>query len=476
MTWPPGDIHPEDARIPIRGRAHHDGSKTHAQREKEAAEREHGALDSAKSVAEEREQQRKIDATFERDSFGIDETALKLLSNAKNVYQASIADLYEQRKAGISGGLEYLRGYVREQPPVQRSLLAELAWAALDSFSYGLASSVSGLFTSYLSRSSGDLTNSIRKLRHPERPQQGPLHEEQSVLPRGVVSLVGGVVKQGLKKVSAGAIDALDRTETKGPASSVDAAPSVVAFLNAQSDAFVGNFHSFAANQANRLEDVLLSTVAKANPQRAVEVMQAAADAVAAEAATVREAQLQVTLEHWVKYVAQAAMGSVTTQDGSLVIDASRANHTAGEHLVNGESTLPRFDGLVDIGFHVIRPEDPVRLMSAEIRGINNNVADQLVLNGRLRPGIAVRAFGTGGPSSVVTPLTIVRDEAGRITYTDHMGIAGETPSWLSRRAGRKPSHEAELEGATLLLEEILSMDLPIARGETRGLKTDSKS
>ncbi len=478
VTWPGSEMQPEEARIPVRGRAHHDGTKRHEERERDEARKQRETIESAEEADRERDLDRKIDTTLKQQDLGIGEGPMVKLDHARSVYEASIEFLYMQRKDGISRAHTLLEGFVREQPPVRSSLIADLAWAALDSFSYGLASSISGLFTAYLSQSSGDLTDSIRKLRHPDRPKQGPLHEKQSAFPRSVVGLVGGVVKQGLKKVSASAINAIASggAASKESDGEVNSAPSVVAFLNAQEDAFVGDFKGLATSAANRLQEALLATTAKTDPDLAVRALHAAADATHAEGQRAREAQQQATLEHWIRYVAQVSLGSTKGADGSPVVDASHANHTAGEHLANGDAHLQRFDGLVDIGFHVIRPEDPVQLISAEIRGVNNNLANAIVADGRLRPGIAVRAYGVGGPSSAVTPLTVVRDESGTITYTDHMGLEWQTPNWFSRRAGRRASEEAQREGARLLLEEILAMQLPIVRGEARGLKTDSKA
>jgi hypothetical protein len=279
-------------------------------------------------------------------------------------------------------------------------------------------------------------------------------------------------------------------TPSEPAGSTASSQDAVAEFITAQSQSFYALYAPIAEEMSNRLYNTMMVTTMKTDPAGAKETMKAAIAAISAEADTAFQVQSQSTLQHWVSYVAQASLGSDTADDGSSVVDMTLANRTANEHPANvgsdNQPVLEKFDGLVDIAFVVnaARPEDPARLVSAKINGVRQAVADSLVANGRLKPGVAIRAYGTAGGGSAVTPLTIVRDESGAITFTDHMGLQWEEQSWLSKKAGhRHTTPEAQEEGARLLLGELLLQQLPTVEcGASKGspyqahsLQTDSR-
>jgi hypothetical protein len=345
---------------------------------------------------------------------------------------------------------------------------------------YGMASNIAGAMKSLLEAPGYETTPLMP---FDKGPVYGPVYEKPTKMSPAITQLVTEMVKKGLRSGSEAAIKKMQGDPgAKGSGHSVaDDQDAAAMFISTQTKAVLGDFHREAGDASRDLFNALMVTTMKTDPNAAIRVMKAATDGVQKEKLSVQEMQLQATFQHWASYVAQSALGSVERPGAAPVIDMTAANVTAGEHAANrpaGEDhALATFDGLVDLAFEIAtRPQEPVRLISAKISGVRNAVADALVLNGKLRPGVAVRAYAAGAP------ITIVRDEAGQITFTDHMGLAGERESWLSRKAGHiRPSVEAQRKGARMLLDELLASELPeITRapdkGKVRVLQTDSKS
>ncbi len=477
----------EEIRIPVTGIAHHRGTQTHRQRQADAAETKQRAADADRAAKEQADIDVKVHDRFEKADLGEHQGHREHLQQLAEDYEAQIVRLYTQRQIGIGEAKTKISDYKRSVPPVVPSLISQLAWAALDSVSYGMASNVSGLLSAVLGKPGVDSTEDRRPA---ERPLEGPVRTVESTLPPALVTLVSQAVKSGLKNAGAAAIGAMKGTSKEPANSTANDRNAVSEFITAQSKMFYGDYAPIATKMKKDLYNLLMVTTFKTDPARALSAMEAAAAAISAEADSVSELQTQSTLQHWVNYLAQVSMGSSTADDGSSVIDMVPANHTAGEHPANvgydNQPSLQKFDGLVDLAFvvNVARPEEPARLVSAKINGVNNAVADSLIVNGRLRPGVAVRAYGTSGGGNAVTPLTVVRDESGAITFTDHMGLEWDEASWLSKKAGqRRSTPEAQQEGARILLDELLSQQMPpVGRTASNGnanelhsLKTDSK-
>lgn len=487
IRWQMDHLPQEAIRIPVTGIAHHRGTKTHRQRETDAAEAQQREADADRAVKEQSDIETKVDERQELNALPERAGHRERMQQLAGEYRAAITALYAQRKVGIEEATLKILGYTRRLPPVVPSLISQLAWAALDSVSYGMASNISGLLGAALEKPGLDGTIDLRPA---GRQIIGPVREVETTISPAVVKLVSNAVKQGLKNAGSAAISAAKGMSSVPKGSTASSQDAVAEFITAQSKMFYAEFAPVAEDMMNRLYNTLMVTTMRTDPAAAMETFRRATAAISTEAATAQQVQTESTLQHWVNYVAQASLGSDTADDGSSVIDMAPANHTAGEHSANvgsdNQPSLQKFDGLVDLAFVVnaARPEEPARLVSAKINGVRQVVADSLVANGRLKPGVAVRAYGTAGGGSAVTPLTVVRDESGAITFTDRMGLQWDEASWLSKKAGyRRATPEAQDEGARLLLGELLSQQLPsVERGASTGktyqvhsLQTDSK-
>jgi hypothetical protein len=435
----------------------------------------------------EHEKEKLVRARYEKPKLNEHEGKRTELDDARRAYESVIRDLFENRRTGIDEAARRIEDFRREDPPaVKPSLVASLAWSALNMVTYGMASNIAGVVKLALEKPGFETTPLMP---FDKGPVHGPRYEKPTTVSPAITTLVTEMVKKGLRGSAEAAIKEMRGTagtkDTKGH-SAADDQDAAAMFISAQTKAFLGDFNHQAEQSSKELFNALMVTTMKTDPNAAIRVMEAATRAVKAEAMRATGMQLQATFQHWASYVAQSSLGSVERPGLAPVIDMTDANVTAGEHAANrpaGEDrAFPNFDGIVDIAFEVAnpaRPQDPVRFISAKIRGVRNAVADTLVSNGRLKPGVAMRAYAAGAP------LTIVRDEAGQISFTDHMGLTGERDSWLSRKAGHvRPSVEAQRKGARMLLDELHSSELPEVtrtpeKGSPytiRGLQTDSKS
>ncbi|HEX4450513.1 MAG TPA: hypothetical protein VH143_06555, partial [Kofleriaceae bacterium] len=210
-------------------------------------------------------------------------------------------------------------------------------------------------------------------------------------------------------------------------------------------------------------------------PRPAVNAMRSIAkgfDELNADRRAMKE-QAQASALHWIQYVAQASIGSVSA-------DAVRADHgrTAGQETLtnvaraNAAPTThgdpAKLAGLVDLEFVAssARPQEPAMLRRVFVQGVSNAIAQRLA-NGPslLATGLAVRAHGVSREGDAVLPVTVVRDEGGNLRYTDDSGAAGMPgPRWLARKAGAtRDSIDDEMRGARILMEdELMANRVPV--------------
>jgi hypothetical protein len=120
---------------------------------------------------------------------------------------------------------------------------------------------------------------------------------------------------------------------------------------------------------------------------------------------------------------------------------------------------------LVDVEFaaSAAHPTVPATVRRVFVKGTSNTLARRLAQQPLLETQLAVRAHGVSSDGDAVLPLTVVRDEAGNITYTDGTGAPGIPARWFARKAGEvNGGASAELRGARKLIEDEIMRE-PIA-------------
>lgn len=473
---------PEVLEVPITAVAHAPGQPTVAeQRASEAAAR--ARADEERTSAEARARtEEQIARYHEQPVLRHHEGHRKTLYDKRARLEAAMVDLSNRRHIGVTQADANIGEFKRKQPVSEKpSLISQLAWAALDVATGGIASGVSRALRQPLTSL---LTSSVTEL---GRDVPYPVSPVTRVTPPSdaIVGFLTDGVKNTVKKVG---------SELAGEPEAASSDPShaigdhsldaKAAFIAEQTNAFWGNAHVNATVTTQFVYDSLLVSVLDRNPQAAFAAMDQVSEAVEIASNTVAETQRVETLRHWVRYLAQTSLGStsdaqartrglVSAKDASPLTDLRSATHAPDEH-----RPMRTFDGLVDLQFTINErdPLEPAQVRSAKLHGVRREVAKVLASRSLLDGNVPVRAFAVAasGPSrSANVPLTVTRDEAGNIDHVDNLRVEWEEPRWLSRKAGSlRASPAAQHAGARKLMEEEL-MRKPL--GEHK-IETDGES
>ena len=473
VGWQMNERPVEEIRVAILGVAHAAGRPTHAERVATAEASRKRAADEQAAAAARAAVDARVKDDEQRRVHRYGDGAKDRLGRAREAVAATMLDLTSKRHLGVTEASTNIGEFKRNKPvPEQPSLIERLAFAALDAATGGLAKVVSDQMRAPIKRL---LTTSS-----PGGGERAPVVREPSKeFLDFTVESVKGLVKKG------GAAVVGQVTAHKQPASthtagstSIDAKAS---FITAQADAFVGNAHAMAQTSSTFLYNSLLATL-EVDPDAAVAAMEHANGGLVEAQKDAIKIQRDATKLCWIRYVAQSSLGTTApptarargltpNADGSDLTSMAPANHAPDEH-----RPMRTFDGLVDLEFTVdeIDHHEPARLVRATVRGVRRTVAEMLQQHPLLALNLPVRAAATPMKNrSAVTPITIVRDEAGNISHTDHMKLPWEQPSWLSRKAGAaRGSATAQREGARKLIEDEL-MSKPVSKEK---LVTDGES
>ncbi len=119
------------------------------------------------------------------------------------------------------------------------------------------------------------------------------------------------------------------------------------------------------------------------------------------------------------------------------------------------------FGGLVDVKFDgsLNSAMEPIRPTVMRLHGVSKAVINRLAGQTLASLPIPVRAIGLleGGTSGV----TVVRDEAGNVAYTDATAEEFQRPNWLGRHIGERHKSETNQQrGAQRVIEEITNRSL----------------
>ena len=455
----------EEHRVQITGAGRQAFAPTRQQKV-EAAEADKAQQASEQATADARlTLDRRREEFYGQDKHEHGDGALKELEDERVLLQAALTSVASNRKSGIDAAKGLVANYKRVVPaPAEPSILERLAWAAIDEATYGLGSTVVGAFRG----AAGDLLmDGAEKAMHAQRKKDkdSPLETPSTAIVGLMADGVGALVSYGIDK-GVGAVKSAARDDQTDDHHRGDNGADAVSLFFMQQDKV--NWADAAVPAAQFSIDVRNSVVhlLPANRARAVGIMKSATVAFKNASGSAHIAQMEASVAHWMRYVAQSAMGSVTAgkakqqgvramADGSTTTDMRAANQAPDAH--HGVQT---FDGLVDLRFEIEQgnPLEKATVASVMVRGVNPEAAKVLASKPLFQWKLPVRAVAQPTRSSAVAiPLTVLRDEAGNLSFTDNMHGPADAPSWLSRKAGAvRGSAEKQHEGARILMEQEL--------------------
>ncbi len=437
----------EEHRVQITGAGRYAFAPTRQQKVEAAAAAQAAAAVDEAQRADRQATEQSIDAYYDRPVLGGHEGHRAKLDHKQALLRGAMLNVGEIRIVGIDLAKASIESFQRVTPvPARPSLLESLAWTALDAATGKLASSVASV---------------VKGLASKESPAGA------------VLGHVGDGVKGMLQKQGKATLASLKEERTPADPHTQSGLGSLASgmFCALQQESFVQDRHTVAEMHARFVADSLLPSLDQ-DPKGAMAVMDATIHGYLEASQKAKDMQSEATQLSWVRYVAQASMGAERGPDGATTSDMTTANQVPGT-----QRPVDTFDGLVDLrfGINFAKPQAQATLLSARIRGVSSSVARLIALT-PLRQSvvpIAVRAVAIPSNGNMaVVPLTIMRDEAGKIAFTDDLHGVGGPASWLSRKAGvMRPNAESQHEGARILIEDEL---MSTALGKS--LKTDSVS
>ncbi|MBA3460822.1 MAG: hypothetical protein H0T46_12715 [Deltaproteobacteria bacterium] len=471
-AWPAGNRPNEHLEIPIVGGAHlpddptldeQDARKAAEQRRREAEKKDEGdRATTDKMIAQELAEDRDYHSGH-----------LIRLDGQRIRAQTSLESLYKARHDSIDAAAGYIGEFVRVLPPHQTSIAEDLARFALDLATVTIAGGVAKRLEPAVRRLLGTTGMAAHTIHQGSRK----IAEEAGSAAEPVVTAVADGIKHGVKsggKVVAGKVAPQETGAGEPAAVGSDAKTD---FLSAQRDRLLTDHDAGADSVSIRIHDALLP-VLRSNPEAAIATMGSVADALAAEKPIAKTGQLQATLSQWLRLVAQTELGSVGASEARGKGMATRGESPlarmdgANQALPIGEEPR-RHDGLVDVDFSASSrdPQVPVKINGARVLGVRQRIVEELRKLPLSALGVPVRASGhlDGGAASV----TVTRDEAGNVAFTDNTTVPWRQATWLARKAGvnQGATDADERRGARKLFdEEIMIKTFETIPG---GVKTD---
>lgn len=489
LNWRAGAHKPVELAIPIKGAAHAAGTPTLDEEAAQAARRAQQQRESMERSSDEKRREAREDEDWKTHRVHGDEHSREALEAATVGARIALDNLFQNRVAGVEAAKSEAERYVQARPRHEESLLASLAMAGLEIATAGIAGAIA-------KRLEGPLEKLLTTVTQPHHNLAGAaIAAGKDVPAKHVVALLTDGIKQGVKTIEKGLHQANARehgaqkraatgdTGHKGiPPLSAD--PMIEFFTSekiALSSDHAVEAHRVSLRTKNELAPLL--DLPGDAPRNAVRAMDKVTEEIAGmnqdkEAAAL---QAQASAVHWMRYLAQASLGAVSPQTA-----AAEGKHLDPHGLpltdMSNANARPA-SGLIDLVFAASagHPETPATLRSVFVQGVSNLIAQRLVQQSLLDAGLAVRAQGTPADGDASLPVTVTRDEAGNITYSDQTrppGVPGA--SWLARKAGDlHGGPSAELRGARKLIEEeLMSKPVPsglIATDSTDGAPNDGR-
>lgn len=477
--WQTGARPPEVIQIAVDGAAHEVGQPTVA--EQEAAQ----AQQQAQAQAAKRDQdamvaaQRADDARLDRNEVSGTAASRERLQRATDDAASAMGRLMANRSVGVNTAQGEAAKYHHRAPPHVESLIERLAFAALDAATDGIAGALGKAVEEGLAEGTKVAAHTVftRGVRVAESASAPPS--------RAVVAFFTSAVEDVAKQGGAAAVEhvrdtgehsaeraAQDRAQTgeqEAPGGMRDPGPSTDPLLAFFAQEHLGLIRQDAdkakkvANEARLVLEPMLDSQAK----QAITSMQVIAREIdqVASSNTAMNLQRQQSALHWIEYVAQASLGSVSAESSRAAGQRTAADGgpTADIQSANAAPTArgaPQAqNGLVDVGFtaDLADPGRPVVVKTVRVTGVSNAIARELAGKALRDANLAVRAYGLPTNNDAIAGIEVIRDEAGNTQVSDQTGAFGPG-NWFARRIGEPDGGpDAEIRGArTMMEEEIL--------------------
>ncbi len=476
MTWPNGGRPDEVVHIAVIGGAHAPGSEP---------------LDVQDAFAASHELTRQAEEARDRERVRIDKSILdeeqrdthfheghkRRLDNARSLAAMQLTRVYDARRDGIQKADEEIGEFVRVLPPAASTLGRDLAAFAMDFASTAIAGGLAKRLEPairFIFGAHGVERNVSEFVTVPGHDAEDAGPAVVSMVAAGVKHVVKAVGKQGKEALLPDAAGEDDRHGGVGLDAKSD-------FLEAHRTALRNDTPERAAEVTIRAHDALLPLL-QTDHEKAISAMTRIGAELSAEAELAHAIQRHATEVQWVRLVAQTSLGSTSaseanakgmaTQGASPLTRLARANQT-----LDDQKPMINHDGLIDITFtgSQAQPAEKVKVTGIKLRGVRKAVAREMLGTRMLDLGLPARA--SGFLSGNVSSVTVVRDEAGNLAFTDNTTVPWEQATWLARKVG-VVSHGGDADerrGARQLIEdEIMTSTIGALVGQK--LETDGES
>lgn len=487
--WANGAHAPQELRVPIIAASHEVGERPLAEEEAEQDARSQRQRERDEHDAQLKAAEKAADAQIDTGKLPGNPVSNKRLEAATTLAQIALQNLLSTRKDGVDTAEKEAALYKTRKPEFHESLLERLAWTALDIATGNIASKLG-------KRIEQVLTSTIKIEPHLSPSGEKVAASEQSPS-KAVVAIFTDSVRDVTKRGAKAGVDAIK------PKDAADSSADSTAGGSTQSqqtpdDRFSSNVPLFAffqqqktglsgettgrtiavAQQAQYALEPLLDT----QPHQAIAAMQQIASEIA-DAASSKEsagAQAQASAMQWIEYVAQSSLGTVAPGDAKharmrTADDNAPTTRMDAMNVAPTDRGAPHTkDGLVNVEFtaDVANATKPVTIKKLNVTGISNAVAGRLSMATLRESGLPIRAYGAPSSSNAVLGLSVTRDEAGNVQFTDETGAPGSPGNWFARKAGDpNGGPDAQARGARALMEnDVLSHQL-----DKSLIKTDSE-
>lgn len=493
-AWQNGIRPPVDLRIPIEAAAHEVGGMSNDEQEAEDRARKEEArqrqLEQDETARADERKRERIENDEPLHGTG---AAREALRTAQKHVEDALLDVFDSRKEGVNTAEKEAAKFNRRKPEHEDDLLLRLAFAALDVASVGIAGMLGKTVELALSKPMKTAAHGLPQVG--KRFPVGRQPEREHTPSRAIVSFftdsVKDVAKRGGKAVT-GALKGKEaakedpRHGASGHPEPGTSSDPLIAFFQTERISLIPQGRPKASAVAERTFDELEPLLASPEHRvKAVEAMEGIARNIRAKLVNNQQPaneQAHASAMHWVQYVAQTSLGSVTAEESRA---AGKRTQRHGESTTNvaAANTAPTsrgapsaHDGLLDIEFEADRfhPEVPATIVHARIHGVSNAIAKRIADASLLTAGIPVRAYSRPGAAT----LEVVRDEAGNVDYVDNTGAPGMPGNWFARKAGEPlGGRDAALRGARKLIEqELMATELGKITLNDRPFKIETDS
>ncbi len=449
LRWRDGTS--ESIRIALHGAAHRSNELTHEDehRQTEARiEQQTQAKERQQAAGHEEQRIRAEEAKGGSHERVLDDAAQRLANRLDN--------LFEKQAIGVTEAAAKVAMYKRRPPPPPPpDIVKELAFMALDMASGKLVSLVTaGINAAGAGWTKGTPGEEGYGWSDPGKPGT----KEVSVSPAGPV--LGFVIGKLLAKGVAGLKAAPSTVEDAEGSSVAESRIDQLDYFALQAEVVANKKHEAKDNAI----DIKRSLIHLDNPRdapKAAEMLRKAGEALAQHHESARSVQAVETMKGWIRHVSHSALGSVRAESAERQGLKKTKDETSTAQIDQAHAARP-YDGVIELEFdaNANQPGAAVRVATARLFGVSAAAAASLGLTKKaLRTsGLPIRARSTASSSPV--HVSIARDEAGNVRFTDESGAVGMPSPWLSGREGRAGSQSAAQRAAKNLIEDIAGKTL----------------